>query len=1250
MRWIDKKDLEKWAKRLDARALMADLVADLIRATIPDASRFRFPGGDAGQLRGWDGDLETAEAVSYVPARKSKWEFGVGAGLAKATADYNKRTEKTSLQVMNENSLVLVNLECWDTPRELLTQWEDERKAEGKWVDVKYIDGIQLVHWLDMHPAVAARYARDVLSNAPQEGALSTDEYWDEYSLQFKPRLTEQLIVGDRKAVADELLVKLAGPAQSVMLGAETSEEVIAFAVAAIRSAEPQTRRALENKTLIVRTEPAARFLSQHAGLVFITTDDAEKLTGVLAQKGVTLSAAIGFQARKHPMLKPQTASSMADGFVTMGIDRDEGYELAQRCGRNLTVLKRLRPSGRAPEPEWLPQAAALKPAFMAGGWSSNVKLDCEVLRELSGAATYANFEGILFPTLALADRPIDRVSDVWQVRAPVDAFHFYGELIGDGDLARLRAAVLKVFSHIVEGPSRDQAFSLNYVAPEDYSKWLRDGLALTLLLVAALHGVGGLQMNGTTPQQYVDDIITALPEWGKNHRVLIGLGDQTAHIAEAAPSPFLTALESMLEGNPAQLSRIFAPEDTSFFGRTSPHVAVLWALEVLAWDPKHLNRSSLVLAKLAMLDPTPDSNFVNRPINSLRSILLSWAPNTYATSTQRLACLDVILAKVPEIGWQLLDKLLPKSHDTSSPTQKPRLRDVAPRALEVLTFGMVWDYQNAIVSRAVDRAIGNEERVIALVKAFGAFRPEGRAKVVELVDQHLRTHQSNSGNEVWFETKSELARHEYFDAEWAIPELERAEIRALLERHRPTDPLAADRELFDDWMPHIGRYDPDAVDLDQVNRLRAEVLNRTLTREGVAGLVRLFHAVKLPNLVGPTMHYAVLSEDRLIELLEGFTTGDVPTDLAFYASAIGAERYGEDWRRAFTSKVLPRLATEETVAQLLVGWPLDQSTWSYVQGLGDHINEQYWRQVQLLPVRGTTEELIFAVERLQHHGRSIEAIGLLHLRVKDLPSPLLVSLLEQAILQVNEGVKRMGTMLPYYIGRALEVLRKRGDVPELQIAKIEYAYLPVLSNEREPLTIVDLLSKDAELFVDVLSHVFRGRSAPADEDPSTEARAKARVSYQLLSAMKTVPGQSGAKIDSKVLTEWVHLARQTAKGKDLAEIADQYIGHVFAHAVQDAAEDFWPPAPVCTVIESVASVELEKGFRIECFNKRGVHGKAMHEGGIQERALAAQYQAWAEKTPQFPRTSALLNDIAEMWFRDADNEDVRSEKEMLKY
>ena len=160
MQWIDEKALEVWADRLNAREMLMAMLADLIRMTIHDATRFRFPNGEVSQLRGWDGDLETAEAKGFVPEGKSKWEFGTGPGEKKANADYKKRTEQTPDDEMAENTLVLVNLGCWDTPTKKIPEWENDRRNEGKWKDVRYLDGVSLVQWLKDHPAIAARYAR----------------------------------------------------------------------------------------------------------------------------------------------------------------------------------------------------------------------------------------------------------------------------------------------------------------------------------------------------------------------------------------------------------------------------------------------------------------------------------------------------------------------------------------------------------------------------------------------------------------------------------------------------------------------------------------------------------------------------------------------------------------------------------------------------------------------------------------------------------------------------------------------------------------------------------------------------------------------------------------------------------------------------------------------------------------------------------------------------------------------------------
>lgn len=1243
MQWIDENALATWAKRIDARSLLPDLIADLIRATTSSSTTFRFPGGDTAQLRGWDGNLETTEAISYVPLGKSKWEFGSGAGAAKASADYSKRSKNTSAEEMAENTLVLVNLEKWDTPRVQLSSWVDDRKKENKWRDVRYLDAVDLVHWLDQNPAVAALYARSVLHNAPKEGALSTDEFWDMYSARFKPRLKEHVVISDRQAAADALLARLAGPPQLIMLGADSSQEVVAFAVAAIRLAKPEIRRALEVRTLIVETDTAARFLSEHTNLVFIATKTGESMAGVLAMKGATLSAATGVQARKYEVLQRPSASSMADGFVAMGLDRQSGYELAHRCGRSLIILQRIISNGPYADPPWVKDAPNLKPALLAGGWSANVGLDKEILKDLSGLPDYDSLESRLFPTLALFDPPIDRVDEYWQVRAPVDAFIFYGHLISEVDLQRLKDAALKVFGHIVPPPTRDQKFSISYVSAADYSKWLRDGLALTLLIIATMHKIGGLRTSKTTPQHYVDEILSSLPEWGKKHEILVALGDQTTLLAEAAPNPFLRALESMLEGDRNEVVRFFSREGDDIFGPSSPHHQLLWALEALAWNPSFLNRTASVLAQLAELDPDPESRHVNRPINSLRSILLSWSPNTHANFQQRIACVDFLLGRHPIAGWQLLVKLLPRHHDSSSPSQKPLLRDVSPVVKGELTFGLVWDAEREIVNRAIQMAGDDEHRVIVLTKQFSAFQPSDRVSVIKFIDSYLSRHITDEGSVVWHALHEENARHEYFaDADWAMQDQERALIAQVLDRHRPTDPYLTDKQLFDDWLPYVGRHkNDDDLDLDSP---RIEVLQKILVRDGPLGILKLSQKVKVPDLIGPLIGQLSISEIQLLDLLVAAIAPPAPGSIDVYVSAIGAREHPSTWPSLFSKHVLPLAQSPALVARLFRGWPLTAQTWDFIASLGHDVNDEYWRQIHMLPNEGEPVLLLHAIAEFRRVSRSMDVLSLAHRRLRELPTTLLLALLQESVKQINNAEVRNTTMLSYHLDAVFRELDSRSDVNPEEIARLEYSYFPLLEDGKRSLSIHEFLAKEPYFFVELLSHAFRKESSSGERALTDLDRSLAENSYRVLSSFKTIPGSENGRIDAGRLETWVTGARESAVRMDLTTIADQYIGHILAHAPIDSAEGSWPPSPVCMVLERIDSTEIERGIEIECFNKRGVYGKAMHEGGTQERSLAAKYRSWATQTVHFPRTSAMLLRISESWERHADDEDKRAE------
>lgn len=81
-------------------------------------------------------------------------------------------------------------------------------------------------------------------------------------------------------------------------------------------------------------------------------------------------------------------------------------------------------------------------------------------------------------------------------------------------------------------------------------------------------------------------------------------------------------------------------------------------------------------------------------------------------------------------------------------------------------------------------------------------------------------------------------------------------------------------------------------------------------------------------------------------------------------------------------------------------------------------------------------------------------------------------------------------------------------------------------------------------------------------------------------------------------------------------------------------------------IIELCRSRDLEEGFQIGLYNRRGVTVRLPTDGGQQERDLATLYRADALACAfAWQRTQAVLERIAEGYERDAAREDQGAEQ-----
>jgi hypothetical protein len=929
----------------------------------------------------------------------------------------------------------------------------------------------------------------------------------------------------------------------------------------------------------------------------------------------------------------------MSEALQTTGLDEEAAEALARKSGRSLTVLERHAHAAGYSRANWADDGERLIAALMAGGWSTRHEGDRAVLASLSGL-DYDEYELAIRPYLEKHDSPLDHQAGVWKLRAPVDAFVNLSHVVLRKHLDALAAAALRIFSTDDPPNPSEERFG---VSKAPYSTWLRDGVATTLLIIAAMHEEVGLE-SIDDPADFVRDLVESLPGLNNDLRVILALERQLIYLMEATPHPLLGALERLLEGENSAVQQLFV-DDTGFGAARSRLPNLLWALEMLAWDPAYLPRVGSLLAKLASMDPGGRSG--NRPINSLRNIFVPWKPDTNAPLVERFAVIDAITEAYPQVGWKLLMQLLPRLHDTQSPTQRPRFREAGASERESVTHQLVAETYDAIIDRALSMVRSDPEQWIALADAFPRFSPERRVQFLEMLTAYAPDTRGDQRDELRRTLRRLAERHTRFpEAEWALPAPELSRLNRIVTMLESSDPFDQARTLFDEWMP----FAPKDFEAAQkaIEQRRQEAVASLVAKQGAEAVLRLAESVRLPRLVASAAARSISDQQVLDELLDAGPPDKPAPDFA--TALAGALRWTRD--SSFDEHMLA-LAQQKAwapirTASLLLEWPEAPETWELAGSLGDEASQYFWSRREPRRFEGSPNDLETLIIKYIAAGRPGAALEALHGREGDLSWPILATLLGSRITEINaHGLK--GDLDDYYLEEMFKSLRGREDVPKLDLARWEYAYFPALEHKGSDLVLFDLMASDPEFFVSILKDVYVEDGTDPGAQETTEAeRVRGNASHRILIAFDRVPGESDGIINEAAMTAWVDGMIYEGKKERRSSVVPSYIGRVLAHA--PAEDGIWPPIAVAKTIERLKSEHLEQGMMIERFNMRGVYTKAIFEGGHQERDLAREARDWAKARSAFARTKAMLNAIAERWDGDAKRADEHAQRDRLRF
>jgi len=1250
---VDATDLEAWADRREAQGQLPRVVRDLVLATVGRAERVVFSADEGVQHPGWDGIVGASQGNAFVPDGLSAWELGTNRDVKrKADADYAKRTKNPLGLEPSETTFVFVTPRYWSKKRE----WAEQKQAEGVWRDVRVYDAEDLETWLEFAPGVHVRLS--TLTGKHPEGADAIRTFWEGWAGVTEVPMSAELVISGRNEEALGLLEWLRGQPSSLALRAESKEEAIAFLVAAMYRMPATEREAYFARSIVVEDGDAWRQLSGFGeGLILVPRFDVRDADVVLGGHHVLIPLGRGEGRRSTALVelpRPRREDAKA-ALLEMGYAEEKVEDLATLARRSPLALRRkLAVREYVKRPRWAESAEArsLLPAMLIGAWEGTNAGDREVVGRLAGRP-YGEFEDDLIRWANESDPPVRRVGDTWLIASKEDAWTLLAEFITRDDLDAFEEVGLGVLGEV--DPSfnmpEDQRWAAGvYGKTLRHSDLLREGLAETLALMGARSKTTPFSTTNSGQERANAIVRKLLKKANEDWRLWASLSGVLPLLAEAAPGVFLEAAEKGASGERPVLVELFS--EPGPLG-SSPHTGLLWALETPAWDPDHLGFAARLLARLAALDPYPNSNLVNRPLRSLMEIFHLWYPQTKAGPDKRMRVLDALRRREPGVAWDLLCGILPeKSGRFSTPIHSPRWRDWAPEEPPRVTYGEIWAGTREVVERLLEDVGTDGGRWRDLVEKVDDLPKEQHDAVVEkLLEVDVESFAPEDRLAVRDALRDVISSHRQFpDAAWAMPGEWVNKLQRAYERFEADDPVSRYAWLF---THHPDLLEPSSreasVRREDVEAARLQAAQEVYATGGYELLHDLAASSEVPGELGVTVGKSELltveEEDDLLR--EGLGSSE---DLrGYFARGFVVGRFRERGWPWVESK-LPEILSwsSEQKSDFFFCLPFEGRTWDSLDAMDDEEAQRlYWSRIGVYGLSNAAD-CTRAVDRFISHGRPHAAVDLISLHLSDeeaaIPPSVMAAALERAV-QAAPKERMDWSMFSYHVGRVLDALEASGEVEEERIAALEWYFMPLFGHYgRAPRTLHRALSRDPSFFVEIITLVFKAE----DEEPkelSDQERSRAESAYELLETWRSVPGQKAdGSVDHDTLKAWVDEAREAARAAGRGVIADQRIGQVLASSPM-GSDDAWPDIAVRDLIDDLGSEHIERGFEIGIYNSRGVFSKSLTEGGAQERQLSDRYKGYADAlNDEWPRTAAMLRRIADVYTSEARREDVEAE------
>jgi hypothetical protein len=912
-----------------------------------------------------------------------------------------------------------------------------------------------------------------------------------------------------------------------------------------------------------------------------------------------------------------------------------EARQLAEKCNGNVYLLFQIL-TYTSERRRWASSEAGprLRHLALLGAWNDSSAKDKAFVAKIVGEP-YETWIAGLYPLTLQEEPPVVLEGSIYRAVSRYELWQQLGAYLTDVDLRRFSEIATEILSETeprlqLPKPQRQYADFRTETAKEISSPTLRRAVAETLALLASQHqALGSAECGRSVAETSVSTLLTNA-DW-KRWASLTG---ELSLLAEAAPDVFLSAVDHGLNSAKNPIRPLFGESEDPLFGRTY-HTGLLWALEVLAWHQDYLSRVALCLAR--MVDFPLPHNMANNALNSLRSIFLTWLPQTLASVEHRSAAVKKVTEDYPEVGWRLLLAILPESHQIGDYNPRPVWRnwfdkEWTGRVTRHEMTRQVVNYANL----AVKLAVADLRRLDELIGRWDHLPREAVDEILKfLAEPAFNQRPEEERFVVWERLINEVHKHRtYREQDWAMPEEELRRLEAVADAIEPKSPKIRNQRLFDDHDFHFFDSTDYEKEEKKLSQARDNAVREIVSTSGLQAIIDVTARVKIPAELGAALGrigdgttdsfllpaYVLNADRKVTDLVRGYVWSRYFAAGAQWLDTVALANWSPDQKATFFAFL-----------------PFQAAVWRCAeQALGSKTSD-YWKRIypNVFQARDDLQEAV--TEAIKYKRGDIAVNGITAMRFNKQQVPISLAL---AAVKTLLASYRKGDHLDHHdLVEVIKLLQKSNEINIEELTAIEFQTLNLLDrfSGAAPVVLEKRLATDPEFFHTMVVRAFRSeRSLPEDKSAPTDKDEMAGQVFRLLYRWQTPPGAlDNERFDEDLLKRWIDKAEKLCEESGHWRIAQQLIGTAFVYEPLGLQGLLKYPA-AAKILDR--SDEMRRGFTTGLFNLRGVHG---YTAGKEELEIANKYYEFAERfeLAGFIQIAATLRRLSESYKRESEHE-----------